>query len=65
MQSRKNSVFAAELKQLGAENNILVMGWIFDEIDKGLIDLKNQGWLNDEEYGAVVANAKATLKPSG
>ncbi len=64
-QSRKNSVFAAELKQLGAENNILVMGWIFDEIDKGLIGLKNQGWLNDAEYGAVVASAKATLKPSG
>jgi hypothetical protein len=64
-QSRKNSVFAAELKQLGAENNILALGWIFDEIDKGLIGLKNQGWLNDEEYGAVVASAKATLKPSG
>jgi hypothetical protein len=26
--------------------------------------LKNQGWLNDKEYGAVVAGAKATLKPS-
>ena len=63
-QSRKNSIFAAELKQLGAVNNILVMGWICDEIDKGLTVLKNQGWLNDKEYGAVVAGAKATLKPS-
>jgi hypothetical protein len=64
-QSRKNSIFAAELKQLGAVNNILVKGWICDEIDKGMTVLKNQGWLNDKEYGAVVAGAKATLKPSG
>jgi hypothetical protein len=63
MQSQ-NSIFAAELKQLGEMNNILVMGWIYDEIDKGLICLKNQGWLNDKEYGAVVAGSKATLKPS-
>ena len=65
MQSQKNSIFAAELKQLGAMNNILVMGWIYDEIDKGLMSLKNQGWLNDKEYGAIVAGSKATLKPSG
>ena len=64
-QSQKNSIFAAELKQLGTINNILVMAWIHDEIDKGLSGLKNQGWLNDKEYGAVVAGAKATLKPSG
>ena len=64
-QSRENSVFAAELKQLGATNNILVIGWICDEIDKGLLGLKEQGWLSDKEYGAVVASAKATLKPPG
>jgi hypothetical protein len=33
-QCRENSVFAAELKQLGAINNILTIGWICDEIDK-------------------------------
>jgi hypothetical protein len=65
MQSKKNSVFAAELKQLGAMNNILVMAWVYDEIDKGLMCLKNQGWLNYKEYGTVVAGAKSTLKPSG
>jgi len=64
-QSQGNSIFAAELKQVGAINNILVMDWIHDEVDKGLMCLKNQGWLNDKEYGAVVAGAKATLKPSG
>jgi hypothetical protein len=64
-QSQRNSIFAAELKQVGAINNILVMDWIHDEVDKGLTCLKNQGWLNDKEYGAVVAGAKATLKPSG
>jgi hypothetical protein len=64
-QSRENSVFAAELNQLGAMNNILAMDWICDEIDKGLLGLKKQGWLSDKEYGAVVASAKATLKPTG
>ena len=63
-QCRENSVFAAELKQLGAINNILAISWICDEIDKGLMGLREQGWLNDKEYGAVVAGAKATLKPS-
>jgi hypothetical protein len=65
MQSQKNSIFAAELKQVGAINNILVMDWIHDEVDKGLTCLKNQGWLNDKEYGAVLAGTKATLKQSG
>jgi hypothetical protein len=64
-QSQKNSIFAAEIKQLGAINNILLMAWVHDEIDKGLLGLKNQSWLNDKEYGAVVAGFKATLKPSG
>jgi hypothetical protein len=63
-QSQKNSIFAAELKQLGAMNNILLMAWTHDEIDKGLMGLKNQGWLNGKQYGAVVAGVKATLKPS-
>jgi hypothetical protein len=59
-QSQKNSIFAAELKQLGAMNNILLMAWTHDEMDKGLMGLKNQGWLNDKQYGAVVAGVKAT-----
>ena len=58
-QSQENSIFAAEIKQLGAVNNILLMAWIRDEIDKGLMDLKNQGWLNEKEYGVVVAGVKA------
>jgi archaellum component FlaC len=58
-QSQENSIFAAEIKQLGAVNNILLMAWIRDEIDKGLTDLKNQGWLNEKEYGVVVAGVKA------
>ena len=64
-QSRENGIFATELKQLGAMNNILAMGWICDEIDKGLLSLKEQGWLSDKEYGAVVASAKTILKPIG
>ena len=64
-QGQDNSVFAAELKELGTLNNILTMDWIYDEVDKGLLGLKEQGWLSDKEYGAVVSSAKATLKPIG
>jgi hypothetical protein len=62
-QSKKNSVFEQELKALGKTNNILSMSWICDEIEKGLLSLKQQGWLNDKEYGAAMASAKTTLKP--
>ena len=58
-QSQENSIFAAEIKQLGAINNILLMAWTRDEIAKGLMDLKNQGWLNEKEYDVVVTGVKA------
>jgi hypothetical protein len=57
-----NSVFAAEVKRLGIENNILSKAWNSDEIKKGLFDLKEQGWLSDKEYGATIASAKTRLK---
>ena len=62
--NKVSSVFATELKRLGAMNNILARGWICDEIEKGLLTLKEQGWLNNKEYGAVMASAKTALKPN-
>jgi hypothetical protein len=32
-----------------------------DEIEKGLLNLKDQGWLSDKDYGAIVARAKTDL----
>jgi len=61
-QSQDNTIFETELKHLGMENNILIMGWICEEIEKGLLSLKNQGWITDKEYGAIMASAKANLK---
>ncbi len=62
-QNKKNSVFEQELKTLGTTNNILTMTWIRDEIESGLLTLKQQGWLNDKEYGAAMESFKTTLKP--
>lgn len=58
----KNSVFAAEVKRIGIENNILSKACISEEIEKGLFDLKEQGWLSDKEYGTTMASAKIRLK---
>ncbi len=57
-----DSVFAAEVKRLGFESDILSKAWICDEIEKGLLDLKEEGWLSDKEYGAIMATAKIRLK---
>lgn len=61
-QSQKNSMFETELKKLGAKNNVLAMSSTRDEIEKGLLRLKEQGWLSDKDYGAIMANAKSDLK---
>jgi hypothetical protein len=61
-QSQENSIFETELKSLGTDNNILAMGWICEEIEKGLLSLKNQDWLTDKEYKAIMASAKSNLK---
>jgi hypothetical protein len=60
-ESGKNSTFEMELKDLGARNNILAMKSTQDEIEKGLLNLKDQGWLSDKDYGAIVARAKTDL----
>ena len=61
-QSLQDTIFETELKQLGEKNNILIVGWIGEEIEKGLLRLKDQGWLSDKEFGAIMASAKKHLK---
>jgi hypothetical protein len=57
-QIQENTMFETELRELGAENNVLAMGSTRDEIGKGLLNLKEQGWLSDKDYGAIVSSAK-------
>jgi hypothetical protein len=61
-QSLQDTIFETELKQLGEKNNILTVGWIDEEIEKGLLHLREKGWLNDKEFGAIMASAKKDLK---
>jgi len=61
-QSMQDTIFETELKQLGERNNILRVGWIGEGIEKGLLCLKEKGWLSDKEFGAIVACAKKDLK---
>ena len=61
-QSAEDSIFETELKQLGESNNILTAGLLGDGIERGLLALKDKGWLSDKEFGAVVASAKKDVK---
>jgi len=60
-QIQENSIFETELKEIGAKNNILALSSLHALIEKGLLSLKNQGWLSDKDYGAIVANARTNL----
>jgi hypothetical protein len=60
-ESQRNSMFEAELKEIGQENNILAMSTALEEIEKGLMSLRNQGWLSDKDYGSIIASAKTIL----
>lgn len=60
-QNKRSSAFEAELRELGEENNILTLSSTLGETEKGLMSLKDQGWLSDADYGAIVASAKTNL----
>jgi hypothetical protein len=60
-QNDENSIFEAELKQLAESNDIIAAASKQDEIEKGLLQLKNKGWLTDKDYGAIMASAKNIL----
>jgi hypothetical protein len=61
LQVQQNSIFENELKEIGKEKNILVADSVHGEIEKGLLSLKDQGWLSDKDYGAIVSGAKTNL----
>jgi hypothetical protein len=60
-ESQRNSSLATELKEVGREKNILEMSYALEEIEKGLLSLRDQGWLSDKNYGSIVASAKTSL----
>jgi hypothetical protein len=60
-ENERNSMFKTELKEIGAEKNILATSSALEEIEKGLLSLRDQGWLSDKDYGSIVANAKTSL----
>jgi len=60
-QCQQNSIFETELRTVGEKYNILVMDLMREEIEKGLLTLKDQGWLSDKDYGSIVASAKTSL----
>ncbi|MGA3110606.1 MAG: hypothetical protein ABSE15_01055 [Candidatus Bathyarchaeia archaeon] len=60
-ESQRNSIFKTELREIGEENNILAQSSALEEIEKGLLSLRDQGWLTDKDYGTIAANAKISL----
>ena len=60
-ESERNSMFGTELREIGEENNILAASSALEEIEKGLLSLRDQGWLTDKNYGSIVAHAKTSL----
>jgi hypothetical protein len=50
---QQNAAFEAEIKELGANANILNSSASNAEIKKGLAYLKSEGWLSEKEYDAI------------
>lgn len=57
---RENTAFELELKELGDQNNILATSATWEDIEQGLLSLKEQGWLSDKDYGAIMASARTS-----
>ena len=47
---QQNPMFQTELKEIGADFNLLGYKSIQDQIVNGLENLKNEGWLSEKEY---------------
>jgi hypothetical protein len=50
---QQNAMFESEVKEKGARNHILSMDVVREKIRKGILDLKNEGWLSDKEFEAL------------
>jgi hypothetical protein len=63
-QCRTNNTFEMEIKELGTKNNHLSTNAAREEIEKGLLNLKSQGWLSDKDYGVIASSVKTSLPPT-
>jgi hypothetical protein len=60
-ETQQNSMLKTELKEIGQKNNILAASSTLEEIEKGLLSLRDQGWLSDKNYGSIIASAKTSI----
>jgi len=50
---QQNAMFETEIKEVGEKTNRLHVSSVREEIKKGLVYLKNEGWLSDKDYEAI------------
>jgi hypothetical protein len=50
---QQNAVFETEIKEIGEKINILNVSSVREEIKKGLLFLRNEGWLSDKDCEAL------------
>jgi hypothetical protein len=48
--TKQNSVFESQLGMLGERSNLLKNSLFLENVKKGLVYLKHEGWLSDKEY---------------
>ena len=51
---QQNPMFQTELKEIGANFNLLGYKLIQDQIARGLEKLKNEGWISEKEYEILI-----------
>lgn len=51
--TENNAAFEAEIRELGAKNNLLSSKDLREDAKKGLAYLKSEGWFSDKEYSAI------------
>ncbi len=49
----QNAMFENEIKEKGTRNHMLSMDGMCQKIRKGMLDLKNEGWLSEKEFDAL------------
>jgi hypothetical protein len=48
-----NAAFEAEVRELGAKNNLLSSNELREDIRRGLVGLKSESWFSDKEFSAT------------
>jgi hypothetical protein len=56
--AKQNTVFENQLKDLSQKNNLLVNRLFMEKVERGLSNLKNEGWLSDKEQQALNGRVK-------